>query len=152
VSRDDGDPAMTVTRTESTSGPPFLIRAIWFVFVGWWLAGVVSAGAWLIGLTVIGLPLTFWIFNRIPTVLTLRPRRLATTTTVSADGSQMAVVRSSVRQPAFWKRVLYFVFVGWWFSAFWIAIAWLLAVLIVTLPLAVMMYNRLPAVTTMHRY
>jgi hypothetical protein len=103
---------MTVARTESTSGPPLLIRAIWFVFVGWWLAGVVSAGAWLIGLTVIGLPLTFWILNRIPTVLTLRPRRLATTTTVSADGSQMAAVQSPVRQPAFWKRVLYFVFVG----------------------------------------
>ncbi len=80
----------------------------------------------------IGLPLTFWIFNRIPTVLTLRPRRLATTTTVSADGSQMAVVQSPVRQPAFWKRVLYFIFVGWWFSAFWIAVAWVLAVLIVS--------------------
>jgi hypothetical protein len=31
-------------------------------------------------------------------------------------------------------------------------IAWVLAVLIVTLPLAIMMYNRLPAVTTLHRY
>ena len=144
-------PDGTVT-SESTSGPPFLIRAIWFVFVGWWLAGVVSVAAWLIGLTVIGLPLTFWIFNRIPTVLTLRPRRLATTTAVSADGLQMAVVQSPVRQPAFGKRVLYFILVGWWFSAFWIAIAWVLAVLIVTLPLAVMMYNRLPAVTTLHRY
>jgi uncharacterized membrane protein YccF (DUF307 family) len=61
-------------------------------------------------------------------------------------------MQSAVRQPAFWKRVLYFVFVGWWFSAFWIAVAWLLAVLIVTLPFAVMMYNRLPAVTTLHRY
>jgi hypothetical protein len=111
----------------------------------------VSAAAWLIGLTVIGLPLTFWIFNRIPTVLTLRPRRLAPTT-VTADGAQVTVVQSSIRQPAFWKRALYFVFVGWWFSAFWIVIAWLLAVLIVTLPLAVMMYNRLPAVTTLHRY
>jgi len=101
---------------------------------------------------VIGLPLTFWIFNRIPTVLTLRPRRLETTTTISADGSQVAIVQSSIRQTAFWKRALYFVFVGWWFSGFWIVIAWVLAVLIVTLPLAIMMYNRLPAVTTLHRY
>jgi len=143
---------VTVTHSELRSGPPLLIRIVWFVLVGWWLARILSAADWLIGLTVIGLPLTFWIFNRIPTVLTLRPRRLETTTTINADGSQVAIVQSSIRQTAFWKRALYFVFVGWWFSGLWIVIAWVLAVLIGTLPLAVMMYNRLPAVTTLHRY
>ena len=136
---------------QEPTGPGFLIRAIWFVVIGWWASGIASAIGWVIGLTIIGLPLTFWIFNRIPTVLTLRPRRVAITTTVGGDGT-VTMVRTTQPSPAFWKRALYFVCVGWWFSAIWIAAAWLLSVLIVTLPFAVMMYNRLPAVTTLHRY
>ncbi len=142
----------TVTVSHGNRGPNILIRAIWFLLVGWWLSGIVSAAAWLVGLTIIGLPLTFWIFNRIPTVLTLRPRRETTTTIVSADGTRVDILHSGVPQPAFVKRALYFIFIGWWFSALWIAGAWLLSVLLITLPLAVMMYNRLPAVTTLHRY
>lgn len=145
-----GPPRVTVT--DGSRGPNFFIRAIWFLLVGWWLSGVVSAAAWLIGLTIIGLPLTFWIFNRIPTVLTLRPRRETTTTIVSADGTRVDILHSQVAQPPFLLRALYFICIGWWFSAIWIAIAWVLSVLLITLPLAVMMYNRLPAVTTLHRY
>jgi uncharacterized membrane protein YccF (DUF307 family) len=139
---------MAVTET---TGPGFLVRAIWFVLIGWWASGVASALGWLIGLTIIGLPLTFWIFNRIPTVLTLRPRRVITATTIGGDGT-VTMVRSTHPSPALWKRALYFIFAGWWFSGIWIAVAWILSVLVVTLPLAVMMYNRLPAVTTLHRY
>jgi len=42
--------------------------------------------------------------------------------------------------------------VGWWFGSFWSVLAWLLCVLVLTLPLGVMMYNRLPAVMTLRRY
>lgn len=137
--------------SEGTTGPNFLIRAIWYLLIGWWASGIASAVGWLIGLTVIGLPLTFWIFNRVPTVLTLRPRRTRTTTTFGSDGT-ISVVRSTHPSPAFWKRALYFIFIGWWFSGIWIVVAWVMSILIVTLPLAIMMYNRLPAVTTLHRY
>ena len=140
-----------MTVEHASQGPNILIRILWYLFIGWWLSGIVSLAGWLIGLTVIGLPLTFWIFNRIPTVLTLRPRRYSTLTTVNAQG-QVHVVRSSHRQPSFWARAVYFVVIGWWFSLLWIIAAWVLSVLILTLPLAVMMYNRLPAVTTLHRY
>jgi uncharacterized membrane protein YccF (DUF307 family) len=61
-------------------------------------------------------------------------------------------MHSSHPQPAFWKRALYFIFVGWWLSGLWIVVAWLLSVTILGLPLAIMMYNRLPAITTLHRY
>jgi len=30
-----------VTHSELRSGPPLLIRIVWFVLVGWWLAGIV---------------------------------------------------------------------------------------------------------------
>jgi uncharacterized membrane protein YccF (DUF307 family) len=145
------DSTVTVTVHRETRGPGLLVRTLWSVFIGWWLSGVVSVAAWLVGLTVIGLPLTFWIFNRLPTVLTLRPRRTSQTTTVDAAGN-VHIVQRDHPQPAFWKRAVYFVCIGWWFSAIWIVIAWILSVLIVTIPLAVMMQNRLPAVTTLHRY
>jgi uncharacterized membrane protein YccF (DUF307 family) len=145
------DSTVTVTVQHETRGPGLLIRALWYIFIGWWLSGVVSVAAWLVGLTVIGLPLTFWIFNRLPTVLTLRPRRTSTTSTADAAGN-VHIVHQDHPQPAFWKRALYFICVGWWFSAIWIVIAWILGVLIITIPLAVMMQNRLPAITTLHRY
>jgi hypothetical protein len=44
------------------------------------------------------------------------------------------------------------VFVGWWFPLVWIIAARVPSVIILTIPLAVMMQNRLPAVTKLHRY
>ena len=59
---------------EVQQGPGLLVRALWFMFIGWWLTGIVSAIAWLAMITIIGLPLGIWLINRIPTVITLRPR------------------------------------------------------------------------------
>lgn len=126
------------------------MRTLWFVFIGWWLTGLVNIIAYLIALTIIGLPVAFMIFNRLPSVLTLRPRTV-TTTHHEADGVSY-ITETLVPQRAFWRRAVYFVLVGWWLGAFWSALAWLLCVLIVTLPLGVMMYNRLPAVMTLRRY
>jgi uncharacterized membrane protein YccF (DUF307 family) len=146
-----GGAPRTVTVEHHERGPGLLIRTLWYIFIGWWLSGVVSLAAWVIGLTVIGLPLTFWVFNRIPTLLTLRPRRTSTTTTIDEAGN-IHIRHVDHPQPAFWKRAVYFILIGWWFSLVWIVTAWVLSVLIVTIPLAVMMQNRLPAVTTLHRY
>jgi uncharacterized membrane protein YccF (DUF307 family) len=136
--------------TRRSAGPGLVVRAIWFVFVGWWLTGIVNVVAYLIALTIIGLPVAFMIFNRLPSVLTLRPRTVQTTHAV-VDGVAYAG-ETAVPQRAFWKRALYFVLVGWWLGAIWSALAWLLCVLIITLPLGVMMYNRLPAAMTLRRY
>ena len=32
---------------EQKTGPGLLVRAVWFVFVGWWLSGLVAGFAWL---------------------------------------------------------------------------------------------------------
>ena len=53
-----------------SEGPGLLVRALWFIFIGWWLTGIVNVLAYLIALTVIGLPVAFMIFNRLPSVLT----------------------------------------------------------------------------------
>jgi uncharacterized membrane protein YccF (DUF307 family) len=48
-------------------------------------------------------------------------------------------------------RLIYFVFIGWWFSLGWSLAAWFLCVTIIGLPLGVLMLNRLPNVTTLMR-
>jgi uncharacterized membrane protein YccF (DUF307 family) len=47
------------------------VRALYFVLIGWWLSFLWSNLAWAISLTVIGLPLAIWMFNRLPGVTTL---------------------------------------------------------------------------------
>jgi uncharacterized membrane protein YccF (DUF307 family) len=117
---------------ETKDGPGLLIRALWFVFIGWWLTAIVSSLAWLLMITIIGLPLGIWLVNRVPTVLTLRPR----TSYVYA-----------------WTDAgLWFLVVGWWASAFVMSIGFLLVVLIITMPIGLMLYNRVPFVASLYRY
>lgn len=51
----------------------FIIRAIYFILVGWWFSGIWLATAWAIaGFSFgLGLPLSFWMFNRVPAITTL---------------------------------------------------------------------------------
>ncbi|MCL4507777.1 MAG: YccF domain-containing protein [Chloroflexi bacterium] len=49
-----------------------LVRVLWYVLVGWWLAGVWIELAYVLCLSVIGLPVGFWMFDRVPAVLSLR--------------------------------------------------------------------------------
>ena len=50
----------------------FLLRALWFIFVGWWLAGIALTVGYLLCMTIIGLPLGFVLFDWVPALLTLR--------------------------------------------------------------------------------
>jgi len=46
------------------------VRALWFVFVGWWATPIVVNSAWLLNVTVILLPIGIKLINLVPTVLT----------------------------------------------------------------------------------
>jgi uncharacterized membrane protein YccF (DUF307 family) len=52
---------------------PFLLRALYFVLIGFWFSLVWMIIAWLIsGITLgLGLPIAFWMFDRVPQVTTL---------------------------------------------------------------------------------
>lgn len=52
--------------------PPFLLRAVYFIFVGWWFSLVWAAIGWLLCLTIIGLPFGLVMLNRLPAVTTLQ--------------------------------------------------------------------------------
>ena len=124
---------------------------LWFVFIGWWLTAIVSGVAWLAMITIIGLPLGIWLVNRIPTVLTLRPRTsYVYAWTDAAGNAQTSEVQ--IEQPAWWIRGLWFVFVGWWASALVMSLGFLLVVLIITMPIGLMLYNRVPFVASLYRY
>jgi uncharacterized membrane protein YccF (DUF307 family) len=135
---------------EVKTGPHILVRVVWYLLVGWWLTGVAMVVAWLAAIVIIGLPLTFWLVNRIPTMLTLRPRRQQFVMVTGADG--VTRMRSlATEQTAVVVRALYFVFVGWWASALWMAVSYVLMLTILGIPLGMMMVNRLPFVFSLHR-
>lgn len=50
---------------------PFIVRALYFLLIGWWFSGLWLALAYAFVVSVIGLPLAFWMYNRIGAVTTL---------------------------------------------------------------------------------
>lgn len=131
-------------------GPGLLIRVVWFIFVGWWLGQLAVLSAWVLNLLIITLPLGMFILNRLPQIFTLRP----STTRWEAQqvGEDVSVVRAvELPQRDFWVRTIYFVLVGWWFSLFWLEVAWFAGLTLVLLPLSFWMFSKSAAVTTLRR-
>lgn len=131
-------------QTVAVRAPNLVLRVIWFLLIGWWLTGILSAAAWALNATIVGLPLGLWIINRLPLVATLRPVE-------SFYLVEGGVVVSGQPQRPFLLRALYFVLIGWWLSGLWMAAAYVFLITIVGMPLAFWMYGRIGAVTTLFR-
>jgi hypothetical protein len=58
-------------RTKGLPQRPWPIRLLYFVLIGWWLSLLWSNAAWIISVTIIGLPIGIWMFNRLPALTTL---------------------------------------------------------------------------------
>ena len=132
-----------VTRNDGAS---LLVRAIYFILIGWWLSGIWAAIAWLLCITIIGLPLGLFMLNRLPQVVTLKPSPRNLVVTPSGR-----LVETHVRQRPFLLRAIYFLLIGWWFSALWLIVAWALHVSIVGMVIGFWMFNRVPAIITLAR-
>ena len=48
-----------------------LVRAVYFVLIGWWFSWIWANVAAVCAVTVIGLPVAYWMFNRLPFVTSL---------------------------------------------------------------------------------
>lgn len=134
---------MTTVVTQER-GINLLIRAIYFLLFGLWFSGVWAVIAWVLCITIIGLPFGLWMLNRLPQVSTLRPQQADLV--ITHDGR---VYQRSVRQLPFVIRAMYFLLVGWWLSGLWLAAAWALCSVIIGLPFGFWMLNRVPAVITL---
>ncbi|WP_256295908.1 YccF domain-containing protein [Haloarchaeobius salinus] len=117
-----------------------LVRAVWFLLVGWWLTFVAINVAWLLNVTILGIPLGVAIINRVPTLLTLKERRQP----IDPDAGRS--------QHSLLVRAVYFLLVGWWLSLLWANVAWVFAASIVGLPVAIVMFNYLPYLTSLYRF
>jgi uncharacterized membrane protein YccF (DUF307 family) len=128
------------------SGPGLLVRALYFILFGWWFSGVWAVVAWVFCLTIIGLPFGLYMLNRLPQVVTLKPNR--SDLVLTATGR---VIERDVPQLPFLLRALYFLLIGWWLSAIWIAIAWALNASIIGMVIGFWMFDRVPALITLAR-
>lgn len=137
---------MTTTVIREERGVNLLLRAIYFIVFGLWFSAIWASVAWVLCVTVIGLPLGLWMLNRLPQVTTLRPQRADLRITASGE-----IYRADIRQRPFIVRALWFVLVGWWLSALWLAAAWALCTVIIGMPLGFWMFDRVPAVVTLAR-
>jgi uncharacterized membrane protein YccF (DUF307 family) len=127
-----------------------LVRAVWFLIVGWWATGLWLTVAWLLNLTIIGLPLGLKMINYVPAVLSLKERN--TEMSIAENEGNTHAVESNKEQRSLLIRGVWFLLVGWWASGIWMGIAYLLSLSIIGLPLAVVMFNKLPAVVSLYRY
>jgi len=136
---------------DGTRGPGLLVRFVWWLFVGWWASGIAVGVAWFSLATIIGIPLGIWIINRLPSILTLRPR--TRTWVLGQDAEGRRVVSDAGRPQVAWHvRGVWFVLVGWWASAAWMSLAWVVQLTVIGIPIALLMFNRTPFVASLYRY
>lgn len=137
---------MTTTVVRQERGVNLLLRAIYFLVFGLWFSAIWAGVAWVLCVTIIGLPFGLWMLNRLPQVTTLKPE--SSDLVVLTDGRYY---RRDVPQAPFLLRALYFLLIGWWFSALWLTVAWALCASIIGMPFGFWMFNRVPAVVALTR-
>src|SRR6476661_3487675 len=93
---------------QRSDGAGLLIRALYFVLFGWWFSAIWAVVAWVLCITVIGLPLGLYMLNRLSQDVTLKPSRGHLP--LSSSGQ---IVEVAGRQRPFPLRALYFVLFGW---------------------------------------
>jgi uncharacterized membrane protein YccF (DUF307 family) len=127
-----------------------LVTLLWFVFVGWWLSAIWMTIAWFLIALIITMPIGLMMINVLPKIASLREPSQEFRTTI--EGTITRVEQTNLRQYPFILRAIYFLFIGWWLSGIWMSVGWVASVTIVGLPVAIWMFNRVPAITTLRRY
>lgn len=128
---------------------PFILRAVWFLIVGWWLSGVFIALGYLFMVLVITAPLGFWFLNRVPQAQTLR-LRTANLVITEKDGNTYISEMTQTQRP--WYIRLLYLPVGLVFGLLWLILAWMVSIPVITLPLSIYMIDRAPGIITLQRH
>ena len=129
--------------------PGCLIQILWFVFIGWWAGQLAVGVAYLMMATIVLIPVGIPILNALPTIIALRRRPETVMLNTTDDG--VTVVRGHGEQ-IFWPiRVIYFFLIGLWLTGIWIEVAFLLCLTIIGMPVAFVMFDKVPVVLTLRR-
>jgi len=142
--------APTILTQPKTSQHSFVVRALWFLLVGWWLSAIVIILGYLLVLLIITMPFGLHLLNQVPQALTLRQRTVHIR--VSNEGGATVIGYGTETQRPWWQRAIYLLLIGWWFGAIWAVAGWVFSVILLTLPLGVWMLNRLGSAITLHRH
>lgn len=130
--------------------PGCLIQLLWFAFVGIWLGPVWVVISWLLMVSIIGIPFGVAMLNKLPKVIALRESERALKISTRENG-QTVVRETEPEQVNIFLRALYFILVGWWFSAVWMIVAYLLTMTIIGIPIGFWMFDSVPAILSLKR-
>ena len=128
---------------EQSSRPGCLLQLLWFVFVGWWLGLLWVTLAWLMCVSIIALPLSITMLNRVPQIIALRGRRLVQVIP-GAGVRDVPQINPII-------RVIYFLLIGIWLSALWMVVAYALCLTIIGLPFGFLMFDAVPVIVSLKR-
>jgi uncharacterized membrane protein YccF (DUF307 family) len=109
------------------------------------------AVAWVLLVSIIGIPVGIWMLHRVPLVVALRdPREVRLRMRPSGKGDWVYEA-AGVEQHHFLLRTAYFLFIGWWLSGLWMALASLICWIIIGLPIGILMFDMVPALVSLQR-
>ena len=134
----------TNSYVRESPGFPFILRVLWFIFIGWHVTLLVDAGR------VVAEPdhhrHAVGAVDAQPCAACVDAAHAAHATRWAKHATDEVVEwrTQGIAADPFVLRAIYFVLIGWWFSLLWSLLAWLLCVTIIGLPLGVLMFNRLP--------
>ena len=137
---------MTTATIVAKRNPGCLVQLAWFALVGWWLGQAWIAVAWFLAATIVGMPLAVMMLNRIPEVIALRGE---SELLVQSWGGR--TILSEIPQYNILLRALYFILIGWWFSALWMELAYALCMSVIGLPFGFWMFDRVPFLVSLRR-
>jgi uncharacterized membrane protein YccF (DUF307 family) len=141
---------MNTTTVVTRKNPGCLVQILWFAFVGWWMGQIWMVVAWLLMLTLVGIPFGIAMLNMLPKVIALREPTERTRIQVRADGSLVWREIES-QQINIVLRALYFLLIGWWLSALWMETAYVICLSVIGLPVGFWMFDRVPALLSLKR-
>jgi uncharacterized membrane protein YccF (DUF307 family) len=144
------NPSQPVVVVRKSRGPGCLVQSLWFIFIGWWLGGLAITLAWILNVTIIGLPLGMAILNNIPKILALQNPE--TYLQAVSAGGRTVVTEREMPQYNFFLRAIFFLLIGWWWSGVWLVVAYALCATIILLPVGLQMFRLTPAMTTLRQY